>query len=385
MLQLFVKGFGFVSVKSGHTIKGLLYELGADSMYYGGRLLDPSKTIESFGMPNNATVEVSKRLLGGMNPFKVLGELFKLIIGLIKIVIKIVTLIAKPAQCIMLIVAFMVVSVLFVAYFLLTLPPFIWILAGLWYFVAYIIPMIVYCVIFTILLAAVFVMSVIMTALNTATGGALRSIVLCDSLPSAWHSIPNYHLTNKWERGMMCTRPCPPRYMPNPSGAMCVKKPSGYPTYCPQAEAMRIFSRKKADGDFAYKKFNESLNIKYMLKTPPDREEMLKDYYMRKKTFSDTCATSMSEYDNVSLNICAAADSLKDILDDKQVARLKAVCAQAYCTPQRNYPFCSKTSDLNDNDANAVIRKVVKIVMIMITIALTVTLAMTFMYNDVKA
>jgi hypothetical protein len=385
MLQLFVKGLGFVSTKESTYVKDLLYELGADSMYYGGRLLDPSRTINSFGLQNNATLEVSKRLLGGMNPFKVLGELFKLILGLIKIVIKIVTLVTKPAQCIMLIIAFIVVSFLFVFYFLWTLPPFIWLLAAVWYFAAYVVPMIIYCMIFIGLLIAVFVICVILTALNTVTGGALRSIVLCDSLPSAWHSIPNFHLTNKWERGMMCTRPCPPRYMPNPSGSMCVKKPAGYPAYCPQAEAMRIFSRKKADMGYMYKKFDDSINVKYMLKTPAEREEILKNYYIKRKNFSDTCSASMSEYDNISLNICAAADSLKGVLDDNQIARLKQVCAQAYCTPERNYPFCSKTSDLNDNDANAVIRKVVKIVMIIITIMLTILLALTFMYNDVNA
>lgn len=384
MLQLSVRGVGFFSVERDSTIGDLLCRLGASSLYYAGRLLDPCSTFSSLGVPPNATLDAVGRLRGGMNPFKVLGELFKLIGGLIKIVLKIVTLITNPVKCIMLIIAFIIVSVLFVLYFVFTLPPFIWILAAIWYFAAYVIPAFLYSVLFTLLLVAVFVMSLILAALNTATGGALRSIVLCDSSPAAWHDVPNYHLANKRERGMMCTRPCPARYSPSPSGGACAVIPKGYPPYCPQAEAMRIFTRKKADGKYIFKKFNENLSVKYLLKTPDEREEMLKDYYTKRKNFTDTCSASMSDYDNVSLNVCAAADSLKGVLDDKQLQRLKEVCAQAYCTPQRNYPFCSKTSDLNDNDANAVIKKVVKIVMTMIVIVLTITLAMTFMYNNVE-
>lgn len=382
MLHFFVKGFGSLIAKNDSKVKDLLCVVGADSLYYGGRLLDPMSTLYDLKIPTNATLESSRRLRGG-NLFKLIGSLLKLIVDLVKIVVKIVMLITKPAQCIMLIIALCVVSVLYVVYFVLTLPPFIWIVAAIWYTLLYIVPMIAYCIIFTILLVAGFVLSILLYAINTMSAGALKNIVLCDSSPSAWYNIPNFHFKNKWERGIMCTKPCPARYRPNATGSSCEVIPKGYPPYCPQAEAMRIFTRKKADKKYIFKKFNESINTKYMLKTPSERETMLKDYYMNRKTFSDTCSLNMSGYDNISLSICVAADSLKEILNETQIAKLKQVCAQAYCTTQRNYPFCSKTSDLNDNDANAVIKKVVKIVMIIITIILTITLAMTFMYNNV--
>lgn len=381
MLQLFVRGVGTVTADSSSTVGVLLESLRADSLYYNGRLLDPGAPIGT--IPNNASLDANMRLRGGMNPFKVLGEIFKLIIGMIKIVIKIVTLITKPAQCIMLILAFIIVSVLILVYFVLTLPINFYAMVAIWFFIMKIVPMIVYCLLFGVLLVAAFVMSILMTALNTFTGGSLKNIVLCDALPSAWHSVPNFHLKNRWERGGMCTRPCPARYAPNPSGSMCMVVPKGYPPYCPQAEAMRIFSSRKADGKYMFKRFDDTTNVLYLLKPPKEREAMLKDFYANRQKFAETCSANMSEYDNISLNICAAADSLHGVIDDREIAKLKAVCAQVYCTPQRNYPFCSKTSDLNDNDANAIIRKIAKIVTIVVIVGLTIALAMTFMYNEV--
>ena len=303
---------------------------------------------------------------------------------IITLVLIFLAFLGRPMEFLILIFGLFVVVIIYVLYSVLNLPPFIYIVYLLWFIIMDLCPLILFCMIFGALFALVFLICIILTALNTITGGALKDIVLCDNTPGSWYKTANYHMGNKWERGIFCTRPCYPRYAPDTTGINCVKIPKGYPPYCPQAEIMRIYSSKKADRNYQYADFKDSTNLRYMSVPPAEREQMLKQHYLRKSNFNESCRKSMKEFDTISLNICASADSFEanKHLDAKQVLRLKQVCAQAYCTGSRNYPFCSKISGLKEDDKNAIIKKIIKIIIIILIFCIVFLFTMEYMYKQ---
>lgn len=144
---------------------------------------------------------------------------------------------------------------------------------------------------------------------------------------------------------------------------------------------MRIFSQKKADRSYIFKRFPDMTNLRYMIKIPEERENMLKNYYMKKRSFNETCQRNMSDYDNIALTICSSADAFEKILGKNQVAKLKAVCAQGFCNAKTNYPFCSKVSGLNDDDSNSIIKMIIKITIVTIVLSLVMWFAFVHLYQ----
>lgn len=381
MVQLFVRRQSDtcgISIDARSSVGELTRRVGCDRLYWNAKRLPEQATIEECGIPENATIDAVVGLKGGMNPFKIIPDMLKMIINMIQVLLAIIKLITKPVQMIMLIIALFVVCIMYLIYFILSLPGINLLVMFVWFLFNDILPFVAYCIIFTVILVVVFIACVILSGINGMLGGALRSIVLCQRSPTAWYSIPNFQLLNRRERMIFCSRPCFSPYAPDTSGLKCVRTAKGSPPYCPQAEAMRIFSRKNADRNDSFKKFNEWTNLKYMMSIPENREVMLKDYYLNKKKFKETCSQKMEPYDPIALSICSSADSFDKILDAKQIAKLKKVCAQAYCTAEKNYPFCAKTSNLKEDDDAAIVKKIVSIVLsIMI---LSFVLIFTFLY-----
>lgn len=422
-MQLFVKlpshGIKTVCVYSFNTIEDVKNMLGIVGYnLYTNKLLEDHHTIEHYGLINNSTIHALGRGIGGIpiaqvvpqvaltfNPTELAAAMTaniheisydsmtfaqkvvynvksvlhqiseklhwaKQILTAVKffpIITFILILLAcfgKPLEIIMLIIGLLFIAMLYIIYSILNLPPFIYIVALLYFIVFEIIPFIAYCIIFTAILVLIFVICLVLTGVNIGTGGALKNVVLCDNSPGAWYKTANHHLGNKWERGLLCSRPCGARYAPDAGGMSCIKTPKGYPPYCPQAEIMRIYATKQADKHYMYKTFAENSNLKYLSRPPEEREKMLADYYIRKTKFSETCRKEMSEYDPISLNICASANTLG--LENSELIKLKQVCAQAYCTADKNYPFCSKISSLKEDDENALIQQIIKVVVIIL-------------------
>ena len=300
------------------------------------------------------------------------------------LVLMVIAFLARPTEFMLLIFGLLSATLIYIIYSTLNLPPFIYIIFALWFFVVDIIPLIIYCMIFGAIFILIFVICLILTAVNTVTGGALKSIVLCQNSPGSWYKTPTSQYSNKWERGIFCSRPCYGRYKPDVTGTSCVRLPKGIPPYCPQAEIMRIYSSKKADRNHIFNDFKESTNFKYKSQKPEERENMLKQHYMKKFEFFDTCRKQMNEYDPIALNICASADSLEATrhLDKNQVKKLKQVCAQAYCNGGRNYPFCSKISGFRDDDENEIIRKTVRVVVIILIFCIVFLILIQYLYQS---
>lgn len=439
MVQLFIKHPSFkiplcIKIDPQITINDLKNKIGCTTLYYR-TLLEDTYTVEHYQIENNATIYGSGVLMGGLPvvdagtsamvaflaPFVALkttvtnlkyAELLKdnnlnwfqrivefakktaeyaqMIFTVIKffpiitVFLIFLAFLGRPVEFIVLIFGLFLMIALYIIYSVLNLPPFIYVVAAVWFAIFDIIPLLIYCAVFTALFILVFIVCIILTALNTITGGALKDIVLCDNPPNAWYKTANYHLDNKWERGIFCTRPCFGRYKPDPTGINCKKLPKGYPPYCPQAEIMRIYTRKKADRKYKFNNFDDKSNVKYMSKNPLEKENALKKHYLTKRSFMDSCDKKMSDFNSIALNICSSADSFEATkhLQPKEILKLKQVCAQGFCGANKNYPWCSKMSGLKEDDNNAIIKKVIKITIIAIVFALVFLFTMEYMYKN---
>ena len=433
-LQLFIKNSCCIHVTPTDTIIAIKkrYNIPDFIKLYHRTILEDHHTIEHYNISNNDTIQFSSGLAGGGIPnidaaevasnvrqtvvdvkdqvnfvtktIRKIAEFSKTMMQkiseaamrakdfaismktaaqffpMITLVLIVLAFFAAPMKFLLLIFGLIVVTILYVIYAVLNLPPFIYIVAAIWFLIMDIVPLILFCIIYGGILFLIFIGCLILAGLNFISKNGLKDVVLCDNSPGSWYKVANSHLGNKWERGIFCSRPCFSIYAPDTTGTNCVRIPNGYPPYCPQAEIMRIYSSKKADSKYKFENYNDKGNLAYMGKTPMEREFMLKNYYLRKRNFMNICNKEMADYNNIALNICASVDSIKD-LQPKDKERLKQVCQQAFCTSDKNYPFCAKISELKEDDQNALIKKIITILVIIIVFCLVILFTLKNLYE----
>jgi hypothetical protein len=271
----------------------------------------------------------------------------------------------KPLEFIMLGFSCIILSIVYVIYYIFYIPPFIWIPFILWFLIFSILPWIVYCVVMLGIFIIISLLCLLLAFINVITGGSIKSLVLCQNHVASWYKTPNFHLKNKFERGILCSRQCFTGYAPDVTGMFCIKIPQGNPSYCPQAEAMRMYTSSRNDLTYYYKDYITTGNMKYITSSPSVREGLLKTHYLQKKDFLEKCEKSMSTYNYMPLNICASLDTIEknrvNGIDKKTIDRLKVVCNQAYCNSKTNFPFCSQLALGEEDDGSLFWKKLMKI------------------------
>ena len=235
---------------------------------------------------------------------------------IIKVFIAIIIITSNLLFYVIMIIAWIGAAILEVFYFILSLPPFIYILWFIFFLVADGIPFIVYSMVFLAILAFILVFCLILTAVDLISGGHLKILTLCQDTPLGWYKTPMSHMSNRFERGVMCSRPCKKNYVPDEIGTSCIKLPKESPSFCPQAQIMRFYSGVgKKDGKYIYGNVKTKGNMKYLSKVPSEREDILLNNYLAKKRFLENCNNpsnpgNMLKYDPITLNICANIESM---------------------------------------------------------------------------
>lgn len=242
----------------------------------------------------------------------------------------------------------------------------------IFYLVVYGIPFLLYCMVFLSLLVVATVICVLLAAVDTMTGGMLKSLVLCQNIPSKWYEIPNYHFRNYYSRGLFCSKPCASRYTPDPTGTSCVRIPKQQPSYCPQAQFMRYytgFSTISKDKKYMYDDYRVKGNLKYLSKLPHQRESILLDDFLNKQKYLDACNNTtnkfgMSNYSNMMKVLCTnldVIDRMTDLgsFDSKVINRLRQVCNQGFCDSSKTYPFCSVKTGTITTDITDLVKKII--------------------------
>lgn len=289
----------------------------------------------------------------------------------------------KPLEFIMLGIACIFLAVFYVIYFIFSIPPFTWVPFLLWFIVMDIIPLVVYTIVMGALFLAITIFCILVAGLNILLGGALKNLVLCQNPAAGWYKTPNFHLSNKYERGFLCSRQCFHGYYPDDTGMYCVKVPKGQPSFCPQAEVMRMYTGQRNDWNFHFKDYQTTGNLSFLRKSPEQREVMIKNHYLRKRDFLEKCEKSMNKYKYMPLSICSSLDIMEknniNGIDKKTISKLKTVCSQAFCDSKSNYPFCASLTSVNDTDAGEFWKNVMKIFIMISTFVFIVMFTLGYM------
>lgn len=341
------------------------------------------------GVAAAITAQTAQKQLTGMQKFmkyvmnvvKAFQAIAKFL-PIIKLVLIILAFFGKPLQFIALALLIVILGTIYVIYLLLDLPGMIWIPLSVWFLIFEGIPFLVYTAFFGALLALVFVTALVLSFINGLTLGALRDIVLCQNTPSSWFKVPNFHKGNKWERGLFCNRPCMAGYSSDQSGLFCEKQKTMEPSFCPQAEATRIFYGHRRDMKPIYPDYQVIGNIKYITSDPEKREQMLKKHYLHKKEFLTACKSGnkynadLKRYNDIPLSVCSSLDALENRnvngLNRKDILKLGKTCFQAYCDASSNYPFCNQLQSLNEEDDMTLIKRIIKIMIMVIVFVIVV-------------
>lgn len=308
-------------------------------------------------------------------PIIAVGKFFTSLLKVVTIFVKLITsFVSDPIGVLIdiftLIIGTIFAIILVIIYFFFSIPGINFIVFIAYFIIVEVTKFIIFTIVYILLFALVTVVIILLTILNIISGNNLKNLALCQNSPGAWYRTPNYHRMNKFERSLMCAKPCPRGYTADPvTGFLCVKLPRGIPNYCPQAEIMRIYSgRNRRDRKFAYPDYNTKGNMNYESKLPSQREKILLRHFKKGEEFFETCTKPMEHYDNVPRTICENLDVIKaerpDGLSDNHIRKLEKVCRQAYCNSRRGGPYsvCSSLRGFTADDISTLIKNICLII-----------------------
>jgi hypothetical protein len=170
--------------------------------------------------------------------------------------------------------------------------------------------------------------------LDTLFDGAISNVLRCENLPNAWHTRPSFAKSNIFERSILCCRPCTSRY--NPFGAMCAKKDSDEPSYCPQQLLYEVYNGNTAVLSAGKYVYEHTPSIKYYNMTKDERHAVWSETFDKKKAYLETCERGFGKYDHIPRAVCNMYSNqvLSDLssIEKKQRANVMDMCEQTYCT-----------------------------------------------------
>lgn len=314
---------------------------------------------------------------------------------IIKIAVAIIIITSNLLFYVIMVIAWIGAAILEVIFFIISLPPFIQIIWAVYFVISDGIPFVLYMLVFLTLLLIITAFCLLASFIDIITGGSLKNIVLCQNGPAAWYKVPNHHLKNRYERGLFCSKPCREGYRPDDSGQYCVRQPKEAPSYCPQAQIMRFYTKEgKNDSKYVYRDLKTTGNLSYLMKTPDKREDMLLEHYLKKQRFKEDCSlrpknsdnssntADMTKYNPLTMNICANLESLSssDVMrhDAETIMKLREVCNQAYCDSSSTYPFCTSLSGRMESNGADLIRKIIMAMVAMICFVVTMIIVFSY-------
>lgn len=294
---------------------------------------------------------------------------------------------------VIMLIAYIVAAIIEVIYFVLSLTPFIEIIGFIFFMITQFMPMIAIVLFMVALLVFAAIFCGILAGVNWMTNGAIKGIVLCQNGPNAWYKIPNFHLNNKFERGVFCSKPCAKGYSPDVTGFACVRKPGTTPAFCPQAQVMRFYSGEadKDESRWTFKDKNTKTDFRFLSKTVERREEALLNHWLDMRKYLEECNNSqnaygLQKYDNMVINICSSVDAMSDGALTKRETeiwqRTKTVCKQGFCNSRATFPFCNTLDVKSDDDMTELIKRIVLFIISMIVFTLTLIFIFAYANED---
>lgn len=299
---------------------------------------------------------------------------------IILLVLGIIAVFTNLLQYVIMAIAYLAIAILEVTYFIISIKPFVLLVFLVFFIVVDCIPFIAYSLVFIGILLIITLLCLLVAFANWASKGSLKSWILCQNSPAAWYQVPGHHLLNRFERGLFCSKPCKPGFAPNELGNVCNKLSINTPSYCPQAQVMRVYTGEgKNDIRIGFGDIDKR-NMKYLLKVPEKREEMLLNEFINRTKYMDRCNNpdnpyGMKQYEQITLNICSNINNLKNDpkFSSQDINKIQKLCNQAYCNSSNSYPFCNKLSSVEEKNFTDIIKNIVYFLIAIIVFAITIT------------
>jgi hypothetical protein len=298
----------------------------------------------------------------------------------------ITTLFKHPLEFITRVLCAIIISILFVFYIVLTIPPFSWIPFIVWFFFKEVLVLIGFTIVSVIIFIFVAIFYGVIALINSATGGKLNKLALCQTSPLAWFTIPNYQYGNKYERGFFCNKPCYTGFIPDDlTGSFCERASLAQPSYCPQAEIMRLLLQKNAVGE-RHVYANYIITPSYLMKNPLEKEEDYITHFEKMQQFLTRCQRKLGGFNDISLHICASLDAIQkspnNTLSNATIKKLKEVCKQGFCNSKSRYVFCGSFADSKPEQKND---GLIKSLIYLLVACIIFCFLMVYTYNFVRA
>lgn len=331
----------------------------------------------------NKILALAKATVAFNKTMRMIARFYPLII----LILIILAFFGKPLEYIMLFLAAVIVSIIWIIVFILGQPvlrviPYLpYALFKVW------IPWLAYSILISGIFLVLLIVCLVLAIANEASGGKLKNLVLCQNSPEAWFKVSSFQHKNIFKRGFFCSRPCLSRYKPDQNTqGFCEKLKRDTPGFCPNSEIMRIYTGfKRKDRVYTFKSYSAK-NPKYYFKSPMMREGLLRDSFMRRRKFLEQCEKPMAPYKNLTLNICSSTDAYLKTrfngMDDKAIKRLRNVCGAAYCSASSNYPFCNKLANSSDMDSSMLVKQIIKIILSIIIFFVILIFVFNYMFRQ---
>lgn len=304
--------------------------------------------------------------------------------------LSIVTILFRhPLEFLTRVLCAIVISILFVFYIILTIPPFSWLAFGVWFFVTRVIVLVGTTLLSLIIFSIVGFIFVILALINEGTGGALNKIALCQTSPFAWFTVPNYQDGNKYNRMLFCNTPCMTGYTPDElTGEFCNRTPLAQPSFCPQAEVMRLLLKKNTSGE-RHVYANYLMTPSYLIDTPKGKEEKYIKHFQQMQMFFDKCNRKLGNFNNIALDICGSLDAIKEqkmnFLSDDIIKKLKEVCKQGFCNSRSRHVFCSSFAESKpEEQGNGLIKAIISMLTAIILFLFLIVMTYKFVSAATK-
>lgn len=247
---------------------------------------------------------------------------------LIKVVFKILALIRDPPKFIQALLGLIIGIVIVIIYFigLMMLSHLSWAVA----FVAKLAISIFFTVLWLMVFIAVFILFVILWVFDLFTGGQVLRFLRCENLPNAWIYQSQYSFNNKFERSLLCSRPCFSGF--KPAQLFCKKCKSTEPNFCPQQLVHQAFENRDLDSFRLPSKYLYKFSPSLALWTKHDREKQreLREFEKERTIFLASCYKSYQDQDHMTKTVCANIDMYFKP-NSKLKQKVVSLCDQIYC------------------------------------------------------
>jgi hypothetical protein len=302
-------------------------------------------------------------------------------IPVIGLVVSAIAIFNKPLEFIMMLIGALFISIIWVTYKLSAMPGIIWIPFIIWWLIVKFIPLLVYTIVIFVIISVIYIVLGIISIINHLTGGKLNNLLLCQNSPQSWFLVPSFQYGNRYERSLFCKSPCMEGYKPDELGEFCERIPRGQPSFCPQSEIMRIFTKKSGLLErHVYEDFNPAKFFWFNFATPEGKELMYKNYYLTRDKYFKTCNDTLGGFDDLAKTLCSNIDVLaKNGYNKLQIAKMKQVCTQTFCDSKSRFMFCGEFGVSKEDKSNS--SELIKTTVLLVFVVILFVFLLLFTYN----